>query len=523
MVKIDLNLIKYINTSHKSILIGVSICISDLETENDLEKRAPVETVNTSGSFSSRTSSDLLNSENGSSRRLLVSSNTVSSTMFERIRGQTKNEYVEVYTNDDDSDTESVIESKKQKILDTTEVKSEHSLAYEAVPPLLVSVAGLMSAGWLLDVVQYWPVFTKVTELFVLVPVLLNLKGNLEMNLASRLSTLSNLGELDKPSVRYALVWGNLAVLQVQSLIVGAVAGLFSFLEGVVFHSDHVSTFHESILVIVASMVCAALSSMILGTFMCVLIILCRRFRINPDNIACPMASSLGDLLTLIILATCGEILLQYLHTYVSTAMFLILAASIPLWVRFVWSNPTVHDLLVSGWSPLFMAMVIASMAGLVLERYIEHYNGLALLTPVLNGIAGNLGSIYASRISTRLHSGEEENYRHSEIVLFLIHIPIEIVFLIFAWWFDIGHVNLSWSFSITYLFVSIICVAFTLFLSKMLTLWLWHNEYDPDNYSLPYITAIVDVVGTGLLAFSYWGLSEIGLHVENHIKKPHH
>jgi solute carrier family 41 len=84
-------------------------------------------------------------------------------------------------------------------------------------------------------------------------------------------------------------------------------------------------------------MVCAALSSMILGTFMCILIILCRRFRINPgkrylyffylkfkvdpnifkiikDNIACPMASSLGDLLTLIILATCGEILLQHLR-----------------------------------------------------------------------------------------------------------------------------------------------------------------------------------------------------------------
>jgi hypothetical protein len=103
----------------------------DLETENDLEKRAPVETVNNSGSFSSRTSSDLLNSENESSRRLLVSSNTVASTMFERIRGQTKNEYVEVYTNDDDSDTGSVIDSKKQKILDTTEAKSEHSLAYE--------------------------------------------------------------------------------------------------------------------------------------------------------------------------------------------------------------------------------------------------------------------------------------------------------------------------------------------------------------------------------------------------------
>ncbi|CAJ0825003.1 9811_t:CDS:2 [Entrophospora sp. SA101] len=57
------------------------------------------------------------------------------------------------------------------------------------MPPLIISVAGLMLAGWLLDVVQHWPVFNKIPELFILVPVLLNLKGNLEMNLASRLST----------------------------------------------------------------------------------------------------------------------------------------------------------------------------------------------------------------------------------------------------------------------------------------------------------------------------------------------
>ncbi|CAG8471317.1 3297_t:CDS:2 [Funneliformis mosseae] len=473
--------------------------------DSDLEKRLPVENVNDSGSLSSRTSSEPRNSENNeSSQRLLVSSSTIASAMFERIRSTQrpkKNEYVEVYTGDEDSDSESVGKAKKQKMFDINDLNDEYSLAFEAIPPLLVAVAGLMFAGWLLDAVQYWPVFIRVKELFILVPVLLNLKGNLEMNLASRLSTSANLGELDKPNARYALVWGNLAVLQVQSLIVGAVAGLFSFIEGVMFHSDHVSTYDESMLVIVSSMICAALSSMILGTFMCGLIILCRRFRINP--------------------ATCGEILLQHLRTSFSTVTFLILIICIPLWVQFVWSNHYVHDLLVNGWSPLFMAMVISSMAGLVLERYIERYNGLALLTPVLNGIAGNLGSIYASRISTRLHSGEEEDYRLSEFTLFLIHIPIEIVFLIFAWWFNVGHVNLTWSFAVTYLLVSLICVMFTLNLSKRLTLWLWQNKYDPDNYSLPYITAIVDVVGTGLLVLSYWILSEMGLHVENHIN--HH
>ncbi|CAJ0903899.1 5847_t:CDS:2 [Entrophospora sp. SA101] len=422
-----------------------------LSDVNDHDNLIDATVTTTSSSYSSRNASidhisrDFLEA-NGSNHRLYVpgTTNNAKTTVIERIRTPRplKNDYVEVRTVEDDSDRDSVGKTKRQKLTSIEEtVHGERNLAFEAMPPLIISVAGLMLAGWLLDVVQHWPVFNKIPELFILVPVLLNLKGNLEMNLASRLSTSANLGELDKPSVRYALVWGNLAVLQVQSLIVGAVAGLFSFIEGIIFHPSHVNSFYESMLVIVASMICAALSSMIL------------------DNIACPMASSLGDLLTLVILAVCGEFLLRYLQSYISSFMFIILVISIPLWVKMVWTNKYVQDLLVSGWSPLFLAMIIASIAGLVLEKYIERYNGLALLTPVLNGIAGNLGSIYASRISTRLHSGTEENYRRSEITLFLIHIPIEIAFLIFAWWLDIGHANLTWNFAITYLFVSIICV----------------------------------------------------------------
>lgn len=40
---------------------------------------------------------------------------------------------------------------------------------------------------------QHWEVFKKVTEVFILVPALLGLKGNLEMTLASRLSTAVSL------------------------------------------------------------------------------------------------------------------------------------------------------------------------------------------------------------------------------------------------------------------------------------------------------------------------------------------
>ena len=36
---------------------------------------------------------------------------------------------------------------------------------------------------------QHWPVYVSINELFILIPALLGLKGNLEMTLASRLST----------------------------------------------------------------------------------------------------------------------------------------------------------------------------------------------------------------------------------------------------------------------------------------------------------------------------------------------
>ena len=54
----------------------------------------------------------------------------------------------------------------------------------EFVMPLLQVLLSL-----LLWFVQHWQVFVHVSEIFILVPALLGLKGNLEMTLASRLST----------------------------------------------------------------------------------------------------------------------------------------------------------------------------------------------------------------------------------------------------------------------------------------------------------------------------------------------
>ncbi|KAI8364316.1 hypothetical protein EDC96DRAFT_565645 [Choanephora cucurbitarum] len=391
-------------------------------------------------------------------------------------------------------------------------------LASQALPSLVICVIGLIFAGWMMDVYQHWKVFTQVSELFILVPVLLNLKGNLEMNLAARFSTSANLGDLDQPATRNALVWGNMALIQVQALISGSIAGLFSVFLGTILHPEQTTTVSESMLVIASSMVSASVSSFVLGLFMCVLIIISRILKIDPDNIACPMASSLGDVVTLGILAECANLLLIHMETSLSTWLLLSMFVSIPFFSLSVWRNHHVKDLLFSGWSPIIIAMLISSGAGLVLERYVEKFNGLAMLTPILCGLAGNLGSIYASRISTCLHRGAQEQFKLVEHTLLLMNVPIQLLFLMIVWVLDIGHLDFTIAFIITYFVVSMICTFSALKMGKSMTLTFWKYKYDPDNYVLPYLTAIVDVICTSLLVISFsWltsnGYASLGVH----------
>jgi len=102
------------------------------------------------------------------------------------------------------------------------------SNSLQIFPPFLLAGLGTVGAGLLLNHVQGWEVFQDITELFVLVPALLGLKGNLAMTLASRLSTESHRGITEIRPV----VMGYLALDQAQALIVGILAALIACVSG---------------------------------------------------------------------------------------------------------------------------------------------------------------------------------------------------------------------------------------------------------------------------------------------------
>ncbi|KAF9438584.1 hypothetical protein BGZ76_006636 [Entomortierella beljakovae] len=408
-------------------------------------------------------------------------------------------------------------ESGRQAFLGSTgdDEDSEQGLWMQATTTLVIAVSGLICAGWLLDEVQHWDVFIEISELIILIPILLNLKGNLEMNLASRLSTASNMGLLDSPTSRNSFILGNLALLQLQSLTVGSVAGLFSFALGMIVHPT-LNNLEEIALMISSSMLCASVSSFVLGSFMCGLVLICRHYKVNPDNIACPLASSFGDLVTLLILSGIAVFLQEYIKTALCVILLLALLALIPFWYHYIRKNQYVCEVVKEGWGPVFSAMVIASTAGLTLERYINQYPGMAMISPVLNGLTGNIGSIYTSRISTALHANIKENFRATEKTLFLVHIPIEILFLAVIGIFHLGDVKWSVGVVLGYTIVSLTLVVISLGLAKWISELFWKWGYDPDNYALPILTSLIDVLGTALLVAGFWILGYGGDAVVN-------
>ena len=68
--------------------------------------------------------------------------------------------------------------------------------------------------------------------------------------------------------------------------------------------------------------------------------------------------------------------------------------------------------MLYSGWKPVLVAMSISSLGGLILDRAVTKFSGIAVFQPLFNGVGGNLVAVQASRISTYLHLNVRHNFR---------------------------------------------------------------------------------------------------------------
>ncbi|KAI0355089.1 hypothetical protein OH77DRAFT_1425148 [Trametes cingulata] len=439
-------------------------------------------------------------------------------------------------------------------------------IVIETAPTLLLTTTGLLFTGEILDKVSHWKAMSQIDELIMIIPVVLNLKGNLEMNLSARLGTAANMGDLDHPAKRRSIVLGNLSLLQVQATIVSFVAACASFLMSRIVSASVESSGESSdevtreivrslytrgvhkpkphkppipmppsgpaeFVVVASSAMCAACaSSILLGSFMCTLVVVCRHFGLDPDNIAPPVAACLGDLVTLSLLGIIAELHLLVLHTPIPLVIVILLVIAAVGWAFVTNRNEHVKHLLREGWSPLFVAMAISSGTGIVLDTFVERYSGFALLAVVIAGLPGGVSSIFVSRLSTALHAASAKaselvssvqdlnadkhhpSPRLVMITLIAVSVPIEIIFLSTV--HLIGWIHLPFIFIVLQVLFFLIAVTISLIIARLTTTFLWKRGFDPDMYALPFQSALTDLVGQLLLVACYEVASLLGAQV---------
>ncbi|XP_023241901.1 solute carrier family 41 member 1-like [Centruroides sculpturatus] len=411
------------------------------------------------------------------------------------------------------------------------DTESPCSIFSQVSLPFIIAGFGTVSAGLVLDLVRNWDVFVDVSELFIVVPALLGLKGNLEMTLASRLSTQANLGNLD--SIRNVLImgWGNMALKLAQATVMGLITAAFAVIMNLVNTGNF--NYRHALLIGCSSVSTAAITTVGLGTITTTVVYISHRCKINPDNIATPVAASLGDITTLGILALIARKFHSNLENVITPAVILgILIFLVPFWIIFARRNIYTSQLILTGWFPVLAAVAITSAGGYILEIAIKDYEGMAVFQPVINGVGGNLVAVQASRIATYFHKrsklgilpsnsndicilpcsaffGKHDHSRTAKILMLMV-IPGHLIFSYSIHLIKRGQTSLTPVFLPIYLVATLLQVAILLYIAHIMIHVMWRWKIDPDNSAIPLLTALGDLLGTGLLATAFYFYTQI-------------
>ena len=95
--------------------------------------------------------------------------------------------------------------------------------------------------------------------------------------------------------------------------------------------------------------------------------------------------------------------------------------------------------------------------------------------------------------------------------ILMLLVVPGHLLFASTISFFNLGHTTITPIFVLFYLFAAILQIWILLHTAHWMIHLMWKWSIDPDNSAIPYLTALGDLLGGGLLALAFEILFIIG------------
>jgi mgtE-like transporter len=368
---------------------------------------------------------------------------------------------------------------------------------------LLISSGGDLLAGLTLGSIT--GTLEALPGLLVLVPAAIGMRGNVFGALGSRLSTAIHTGTFQLSRRRDTVVGQNLAASISLSLSISLVLAVLAKVISVGFGLEHTISVADFVVI---SVVGGFLSSIVVMAITVGVATLSVRRDWDLDNVAAPIVTAAGDVVTLPALFLATYLVgLAWITPIVAT---LCAIAGLAALIQSVRSRaPILRRIARESLPVLVLAGTIDVVAGLTIEKRFSSfivYPALLVLVPPFLEDSGALGSILGARVSTKLHLGTLQPARwrlravaDDVLLVFLYAIP---VFLLLGVSADIAAAvaGLESPGSLEMIAVSMLAGAIATTFAVLVGFYGAVASYrlglDPDNHAIPIVTSSLDLLG---------------------------
>ncbi|QSZ66075.1 magnesium transporter MgtE [Methanofollis aquaemaris] len=267
---------------------------------------------------------------------------------------------------------------------------------------LLVSTAIAVVAGSYLSSIR--ETLALLPGLLVLVPPTINMRGSISGVLASRLSSSMHLGEF-APDCRGGVLAENLHASFILTVATAIALGFIAKLAAWAFGIEVIPAGD----LVLISVIAGILSGLIVMGFTVLVSVLSYRRGVDMDMIAAPAVTTLGDLVTIPVLAvtavTVTALPMGWRMALLALVLVVAAVATVYSWMHGARAREIVSEIL-----PLLVGLsVLGTIAGVTytmdLDRLVS-VGALLILIPPFAGICGSIGGILCSRLGTWMHLG---------------------------------------------------------------------------------------------------------------------
>jgi mgtE-like transporter len=382
-------------------------------------------------------------------------------------------------------------------------LRSESADVRQGFAALLVSSFGDLVAGVTLGVIT--GTLEELPGLLVLVPAAIGMRGNIFGALGSRLGTAIHTGEFSLARRRDTVVGQNLVAALLLSVAISLVLGVLAKAIAVAFAvSDTISILDF----VVISVLGGILSSVVVAAITIGVAALAVRREWDLDNVAAPVVTAAGDMVTLPALFL-ASLLVGY-HLVTPIIGGLCVAAGVVALVAALRAGlPLVRRIAIESMPVLIVAGTVDVIAGITIEKRLEGFIAfpalLVLIPPFLED-SGALGSILSARLGTKLHLGVIEPSRlrlrslADDIILIYLYAAPVFFFVgvasdITAWITDLASPGAFEMIGIA-LLAGFVATTGAVIVAITATVVSYRMGLDPDTYGVPIVTSSLDLIG---------------------------